>query len=257
MIRLVLLGALGRMGSEVRRLAKESGEAEIALGVDLAEPEGGQGFPVAKTIAGADARADAAISFLPPTADGETSALLDFCAASGMPAAIATSGLCAGMLAKMAEASKFAALLHSPNFSFGMNIVDGLLPGLAKTLFGAGFDIEISERHHRRKIDSPSGTAMAFAETARAALGDGVGIAHDRSHKKEPRKRREIGVVAQRGGGVFGEHSILFAAEDEVIEISHRALGRGVFAKGALMAAKFLVGKPPGMYGMRDLAGIR
>ncbi len=151
------------------------------------------------------------------------------------------------------EASEKTAVLKSANMSLGINMLMKLLKEAAPVLSGAGFDIEIVEKHHNQKIDAPSGTALALADVIRDELDDGYDYVYDRSAKREKRSRKEIGISAVRGGTIVGDHDVLFAGADEVITFSHRAYSKAVFGKGAVQAAKFLAGKPAGLYDMSDV----
>ena len=137
--------------------------------------------------------------------------------------------------------------------SVGINLLLKLLKDAAKVLAPAGYDIELVEKHHNQKVDAPSGTALALADSMNEALGQEYTYVYDRSQKREKRSTKEIGISAVRGGTIVGEHEVLFAGIDEVIEFKHTAYSRSVFGKGALEAAKFLAGKKPGMYDMSDV----
>ena len=148
------------------------------------------------------------------------------------------------------------AVLRSANMSLGVNLLLALVKEAAKTLAPNGFDIEILEKHHRRKIDAPSGTAIALADSINEAMDGAYHYRLDRSGVREKRDPKEIGIQAIRGGTIVGEHDVIFAGEDEVITFSHRAYSRAVFAKGAAEAAVFLAGKAAGMYDMKDVLGL-
>ena len=137
--------------------------------------------------------------------------------------------------------------------SVGINLLLKLLKDAAKVLAPAGYDMELVEKHHNQKVDAPSGTALALADSMNEALGQEYTYVYDRSQKREKRNTKEIGISAVRGGTIVGEHEVLFAGIDEVIEFKHTAYSRSVFGKGALEAAKFLAGKKSGMYDMRDV----
>ena len=144
-------------------------------------------------------------------------------------------------------------VLKSANMSLGVNLLLKLLKDAAKVLGNAGYDIELVERHHNQKVDAPSGTALALADSINEALGGAYHYVYDRSQVRQKRDSREIGISAVRGGTIVGEHEVIFAGTDEVIEVKHTAYSRNVFAKGAVEAAKFLKGKTPGMYDMGDV----
>jgi 4-hydroxy-tetrahydrodipicolinate reductase len=181
--------------------------------------------------------------------------LLDFCVEKGLPLVLCTTGLSETQLAKVKEASGKIAILRSANMSVGINLLMKLLKEAAAKLAPAGFDMEIVEKHHNRKIDAPSGTAIALGESMNEALDGAYHFVYDRSQRHEKRDPKEIGISAVRGGNIVGEHEIIFAGQDEVIEFKHTAYSRAIFAKGALEAAKYLAGKPAGLYDMSDVIG--
>ena len=158
-------------------------------------------------------------------------------------------------IAKVKEASTKVAILKSANMSLGINMLLKLLKEVTATLAPAGFDIEIVEKHHNQKVDAPSGTALALADSINEELDNSYKYVYDRSQVREKRSRKEIGISAVRGGTIVGDHDVIFAGPDEVITFSHRAYSKGVFAKGAIQAAKFLAGKAAGMYDMSDVIG--
>jgi len=179
--------------------------------------------------------------------------LLAYGAAAGIPMVICTTGLSGECVEKMNEASQKTGIFYSPNMSVGISVIESVIKKIAPVLNEAGFDIEIIERHHGQKKDAPSGTALILADAANAALGGGMDFVCDRSGRREKRPHGEIGLHAVRGGTIVGEHSVIFAGRDEIIELNHSARSRDVFAVGAIKAAKFMKGKPPGMYGMSDI----
>ena len=252
-MRLIVCGVLGRMGKVTQELINAAEGMSIVAGVDWDTES--VGFALYKTINDCKTEADCAISFLPPTAFDENMALLDYCAKEKLPIVICTTGLCEQVINKINEVSQQTAVLHSANMSYGINLICDVLEKVSKSLYAAGFDIEIVEKHHNGKIDSPSGTANMLANTINSSLGGKMDIVNDRSKEHKKRGQNEIGVFALRGGGICGEHSIYFASSAEVIELSHSAISRAVFANGAIKAAKFLLGKEPGLYTMKDLTG--
>ena len=156
----------------------------------------------------------------------------------------------------MGAAAEKTAILRSANMSLGVNLLMKLVQDAVRVLAGTGFDIEIVEKHHRRKKDAPSGTALALADSINTAMEDKYRYTYDRSDRSAPRDPGEIGISAVRGGTIVGEHDVIFAGTDEVITFSHTAYSRAIFAKGALSAAKFLAGKGPGLYDMADVVGL-
>ncbi len=153
----------------------------------------------------------------------------------------------------MEEISSETAVLKSANMSLGINLLMKLLQDAAKVLGTAGFDIELVERHHNQKVDAPSGTALALADAINESMDDAYEYVYDRSQVRRKREKKEIGISAVRGGTIVGDHEVIFAGADEVIEFKHTAYSKTVFGKGAVEAAKFLAGKPAGAYDMSDV----
>ena len=180
-------------------------------------------------------------------------ALLTYCEEKKMPVVLCTTGLSEEQLAKIPEAAKKTAVLKSANMSLGINLLMKLLKEATKVLAPAGYDMEIVEKHHNQKLDAPSGTALALADAIKEVAGDEYYYKYDRSQEHKKRDPKEIGISAVRGGTIVGVHDVIFAGEDEVIEFTHTAYSKSVFAKGAIEAAKFLAGKPAGMYDMTDV----
>ena len=183
-------------------------------------------------------------------------ALLDYCVEKKLPVVLCTTGLSEEQLERVAEASKKNAILKSANMSLGINLLLKLLKDAAKVLAPAGYDIEIVERHHNQKLDAPSGTALALADSVNEALDNEYHYVYDRSQVRQKRDKKEIGISAVRGGTIVGNHEVIFAGTDEVIEFTHTAYSRSVFAKGAVEAGKYLAGKEAGMYDMGDVVGL-
>ena len=196
--------------------------------------------------------ADAIIDFSSAKA---TDKLLEYSAARQIPVVLCSTGLSEEQLAKVEETSKKVAVLKSANMSLGINTLLKLVQDAAKVLATAGFDMEIVEKHHRLKVDAPSGTALALADSINEAMDNKYHYVYDRSQKREKRDDKEIGISAVRGGTIVGEHEIIFAGQDEVIEFKHTAYSKAIFGKGAVEAAKFLAGKPAGRYDMSDVIG--
>ena len=250
MTRILLHGCSGAMGQMIAKLAKDEADVQVVAGVDSRETEG-LAFPFYKSVADVKEAADVVIDFSVAEA---TDALLDACVAKKLPVVLCTTGLSEAQTAHMKEASKQIAVLKSANMSLGINLLLMLVKEITPALRDAGFDIEIVEQHHRRKVDAPSGTALALADAARDAVTDKtLSYTYDRSSGRQARDADEIGISAVRGGTIVGEHDVIFAGEDEVITLKHSAQSRAVFAKGALAAAKFLNGKQAGFYGMEDV----
>ncbi len=251
MVKVIMHGCNGKMGQTISSLIAADAEIEIVAGVD-ARDEGQNPYPVFSAISECNVEADAVIDFSVAAA---ADALLDYCVEKKVPCVLCTTGLSEAQLAKVKEASKQVAVLKSANMSLGINMLLKLLKEAAKTLAPAGFDIEIVEKHHNQKLDAPSGTALALADSVNEAMDQAYEYVYDRSQVRQKRGAKEIGISAVRGGTIVGDHDVIFAGADEVVTFSHRAYSKVVFGKGAIQAAKFLKGRPAGMYDMADVIG--
>ena len=249
MTRIIMHGCNGRMGKAIAELAAQDQDAEIVAGVDIAENDSFS-FPVYTSLEDCRAEADVIIDF---STAGAVDALLAFAAARSLPVVLCTTGLSEEQLERLFEISQKIAILRSANMSLGVNLLMKLLKDAAKVLAPAGFDMEIVEKHHKTKLDAPSGTALALADSINEAMDISYHYVYDRTDRRAMRDSAEIGISAVRGGNIVGEHDVIFAGQDEVITFRHTAYSRAVFAKGALEAAKFLAGKPAGMYNMADV----
>lgn len=249
MVRIIMHGCNGRMGQMITNLVKEEAQAQIVAGVDtfagIQNP-----YPVFEKIEMCDVEADVVIDFSNAKAiDG----LLSYCEEKKLPVVLCTTGLSEEQLARVKEVSEKSAVLKSANMSMGINLLMKLLKDAVKVLSPAGYDVEIVEKHHNQKLDAPSGTALALADSMNEAMDNEFEYVYDRSQVRKKRDKKEMGISAVRAGTIVGEHEVLFAGIDEVIEFKHTAYSRSVFGKGALEAAKFLAGKPAGMYDMSDV----
>ncbi|MCR4685869.1 MAG: 4-hydroxy-tetrahydrodipicolinate reductase [Lachnospiraceae bacterium] len=251
MTRMIMHGCNGRMGQMITKLAADDPEITIVAGVDISDTIKND-YPVFGSIAECDVEADVVVDFGAATA---IDLLLDTCVARNLPVVVCTTGLSEAQITHLNEASGKIAILRSANMSLGVNLLMKLLKDAVKTLQPAGFDVEIVEKHHRMKLDAPSGTALALADAINEAAAEPYDYVYDRSSVRQKRGAKELGISAVRGGTIVGDHDVIFAGEDEVITFSHRAYSRAVFAKGALAAAKFLAGKAPGLYDMSDVIG--
>lgn len=249
MTRVIMHGCNGKMGQTISGLIAADEEIEIVAGVD-AYDEGKNPYPVFHTIETCDVMADAVIDF---SAAAAVDSLLTYCTEKQVPCVLCTTGLSEEQLARVKEASGKVAILKSANMSLGINMLFKLLKDAAGILAPAGFDIEIVEKHHNQKVDAPSGTALALADSINEELKHSYEYVYDRSQVRQKRAPKEIGISAVRGGTIVGDHDVIFAGADEVITFSHRAYSKAVFGKGAIQAAKFLAGKPAGMYDMSDV----
>ena len=249
MVRIIMHGCNGHMGQVITGIVKEDKDAVIVAGIDLVDNRD-NGYPVFKSLKDCDVEADVVIDFASAKAED---ALIDACLEKKLPVVVCTTGLSEEQLAKIREASRKVAVLKSANMSLGVNTLLKLLQDAAKVLAPAGFDMEIVEKHHKHKLDAPSGTAIAMADSINEAMGNEYTYTYDRSGRRQERDPKEIGISAVRGGNIVGEHEVIFAGLDEVIEFKHTAYSKAVFAKGAVSAAKFLKGKGPGYYDMSDV----
>ena len=252
-IEIAVAGALGRMGQALT--AAVEADAGLALAARFGRPGGAGGAGLVSREAALGA-ADVVLDFTTPAA---SAALAGLCAARGGPAlVIGSTGFDDSQLAAIAAASGKVAIVRAANFSLGVNMLLGLVEQAARALGPEAYDVEIFEAHHRRKVDAPSGTALMLGEAA--AHGRGVPLAQVAKRARDgitgPRPAGEIGFSVLRGGGVIGEHSVTFAAEDEILTLSHSARDRSLFARGALAAARWVAGRPPGLYDMRDVLGF-
>ena len=251
MVKIIMHGCNGHMGQVISGIVEKDPDAEIVAGIDIAD-QGKNSHPVFTDIDACQVEADAIIDFSSAKA---TDKLLEYSAARQIPVVLCSTGLSQEQLAKVEETSRKVAVLKSANMSLGINTLLKLVQDAAKVLAAAGFDMEIVEKHHRLKLDAPSGTALALADSINEAMDNQYHYVYDRSQKREKRDDKEIGISAVRGGTIVGEHEIIFAGQDEVIEFKHTAYSKAIFGKGAVEAAKFLAGKPAGRYDMSDVIG--
>lgn len=248
MTRIIMCGCNGKMGRVISRLVKEDESAVIVAGVDISG-EQLEEYPVYKKITECDVEADVVIDFSSPVALND---ILSVGIAKKLPLVLCTTGYSEEELRQISEASKQVAILRSANMSLGINLLLQLVQSAARVLADANFDIELIEKHHNQKVDAPSGTALALADAINEALHKEYTYKYDRSAERVKRDRKEIGISAVRGGTIVGEHEVIFAGTDEVIELKHTAYSKAIFGKGAVAAAKFLSGKEAGMYSMQD-----
>ena len=249
MLKIIISGCNGHMGRVVEALCAADPAVETAAGFDVLGSTD-RDFPVFSSPAQFTGQADAVIDFSSPAAlDG----LLDFARTRHIPLVLATTGYTPEQVAQIGAAAQAVPIFRSANMSLGINVLLELVKK-ASGVLGKSCDIEIVERHHRRKVDAPSGTALMIADAAAQSCGHETEYAFERHSVRRPRDRKEIGISAVRGGTIVGEHEIIFAGHDEVIEIKHTAYSREIFAQGALEAAKFIAAvTAPGLYDMSCL----
>jgi 4-hydroxy-tetrahydrodipicolinate reductase len=251
MINILLVGCSGKMGQAVTRTSRYRDDMAIVAGVDAC-PGQDCPYPVYRNFQDVKENPDIIIDFSHPSA---LASILEYATEKGLPVVIATTGLSAEQKDLIVKASESIPTLLSANMSLGISLLIELAKKAAKTLHGT-FDIEIIEKHHNQKVDSPSGTALAIADAINSAISpDHMKYVYDRHSSNQKRTRDEIGLHSIRGGTITGEHTVLFAGNDEMIEIKHTALSKDMLAMGALKAASFLVGKAPGFYRMQDIFG--
>lgn len=249
MTKVIMHGCNGRMGQVITNFIASDDEIEIVAGIDASDHIK-NAYPVFQSIYDCNIAADAIIDFASAVA---VDALLDYSVQKQIPCILCSTGLSEEQLRRAEEASKKVAVFRSANMSLGINMLSKLLKEATRILSPAGFDIEIVEKHHNQKIDAPSGTALALADSINEELNKEYEYVYDRSQVRQKRSKKEIGISAVRGGSIVGEHDVIFAGEDEVITFSHTAYSRNVFAKGAIQAAKYINGKSAGLYDMRDV----
>ncbi|MFR1518079.1 MAG: 4-hydroxy-tetrahydrodipicolinate reductase [Clostridia bacterium] len=252
MTEIAINGCNGKMGQVVAETIASSfsGSARVSYGVDLVASQNGP-FPVyaSFTRIPAEAHADVMIDFSNPAA---LPGLLEYAVSRKIPVVIATTGLSGEDEQSLQNAASKIPVFWSANMSIGVCLLKELAKKAALFL-GENYDIEIVERHHNRKLDAPSGTALAIADAINAVEGDKFCYEYDRHSRRAKRKKTEIGISSVRGGNIVGDHEVIFAGQNEVIEISHKAMSRNLFADGAVKAAFFLKDKPAGFYGMDSL----
>jgi 4-hydroxy-tetrahydrodipicolinate reductase len=265
MTKVVVTGAAGRMGTQIVRLVKATEGFTLHAAVERPGGGGGDagalagigpaGVSVGEDLGAAVAGADVVIDF---TSAEASAGHAEICAARGVALVIGSTGFTAEGKARVAAAAKRIPVVLSPNMSVGVNVLFELVRQAARTL-GDAYDVEIVEIHHKRKRDAPSGTAVKLGEVAAAALGrdPADALAYTRHGILGERPPWQIGVQTLRGGDVVGEHTVFFAGQGERLELTHRATSREQFARGALRAAAWVVGRPPGLYDMLDVLGLR
>jgi 4-hydroxy-tetrahydrodipicolinate reductase len=268
--RVIIVGAGGRMGLALTRglLRKSVPGLRLAGAVDLwdcplrgqdaglAAGAGEAGVPIGTDLAALAGQADVVVDFSGPRG---TAGNAPRCADWGLPMVVGTTGLDAEGTAALSAAARKVAVVHAPNMSLGINLLLALTRQAAEVLRGRGYDVEILERHHRHKKDAPSGTALALGREAAGGMGWSLPDVERHGREgisKTDRPEKEIGFHAIRGGDFVGDHTVLFATEGECIELSHRATHRDTLARGALLAAAWVPGRPAGLYSMRDVLGL-
>lgn len=249
MIRVILNGCNGKMGRVLVRMLEAQKDMEIVAGIDRETDRYENSFPVYADIFSCSEKGDVLIDFSHPSTISNT---LNYCQKSNVPIVTATTGLSGKDTAHFLEASKSIPIFQSSNMSLGISIVIDIAAQAAKTL-GDSFDIEIIEKHHNKKVDSPSGTAFMIADGINKTFEHRKEYIYGRHGNEDVRSENQIGIHAVRGGTIFGEHTVIFAGSDEIIEIKHTALSKDIFAAGAINAARFIIQQKSGYYNMHDL----
>ncbi|MFA9461669.1 4-hydroxy-tetrahydrodipicolinate reductase [Thiohalorhabdus methylotrophus] len=267
MTRIVITGATGRMGRTLLQAVDGDGQAELAGAVDRPGGEavgrdagelagtGPLGVAVGDDLAGVLPGGDAVIDFTLPEA---TAVYAEQCAGAGVPLVVGTTGFDEAQQGRLNAAAERVPVLVAPNMSIGVNLTFKVLDMVARAL-GDDYDVEVIEAHHRNKVDAPSGTALRMGEVVADALGRDLAedAIYGRQGRTGVRDQKTIGFETIRAGDIVGEHTVLFAGAGERVEIGHKASSRMTFASGAVRAAKWVTGQPPGRYDMQDLLGLR
>ncbi|MEA4932674.1 MAG: 4-hydroxy-tetrahydrodipicolinate reductase [Lawsonibacter sp.] len=249
MLKIIISGCNGHMGRVVESLCAADPQVAVIAGFDVLGSTD-RAFPVHSSPTQFKGKADAVIDFSSPAA---LDSLLSFARATKIPLILATTGYTPEQVAQVGAAALEVPIFRSANMSLGINVLLELVKK-ASSILGNSYDIEIVERHHSRKVDAPSGTALMIADAASSACGHETEYVFERHNVRHPREKKEIGISAVRGGTIVGEHEIIFAGHDEIMEIKHTALSREIFAQGAVEAAKFMaMVKEPGLYDMSHL----
>ena len=250
MVKMIMHGCNGAMGQVISKIVEEDENITIAAGIDVNDTIQNS-YPVFPSLEACTVEADVIVDFASAKA---VNGLLSYCSEKRIPVVVCTTGLSEEQIQLVEETSRQVAVLRSANMSLGINLLLKLKEA-AEVLAESGFDIEILEKHHNKKVDAPSGTALALADSINEAMDNHYHYQYDRSQTREKRQKDEIGIQAIRGGSIVGEHDVIFAGQDEVITFQHTAYSKAIFAKGAVSAAKFLAGKEPRLYTMADVIG--
>lgn len=249
MTDIIMVGCNGRMGQMITGIAAEDPDIQIVAGIDPFD-DGHNTYPVFAKIEDCDVKADAIIDFSSAKA---VDATLAYAVKTQTPIVECSTGLSEEQIDNLKACSEKVAVLKSANMSLGINLLMKLLKEAAQKLCVEGFDVEIVEQHHKHKLDAPSGTALALADSVNEAMDGQFEYIYDRSQVRRERDRKELGISAVRGGSIVGDHEVIFAGQDEVITFKHTAYSRAVFAKGSVAAAKYLKGRGAGLYDMSDV----
>ena len=248
MTNIILSGCNGKMGQVIARLLSEDNSARVIFGYDI-NKEMKNSFPVFSDFGETELGGDVVIDFSHPSS---FSSVTKYCRETKTPLVMTTTGLSDEQKDELLSLSKEVAVFFSANMSIGVNLLVNLVKK-ATAILGDAFDIEIIEKHHNLKIDAPSGTALMIADEISSVTQYSPEYVYDRHSVRKKRTSHEIGIHAVRGGTIVGEHDVIFAGNDEIIEIKHTATSKEIFATGSIRAAKFIKDAKPGMYNMSNL----
>ncbi len=251
MTRIIMHGCNGKMGHTISNLVAAHQACSIVAGIDP-NTESTYSYPVFTSLDACNVEADVIIDF---SIAGAVEGLLEAAIDKKLPVVVCTTGLSQEQIDIVHRAADHIPVLFSANMSLGINLLISLVQKATSILSPAGFDIEIVEKHHNQKVDAPSGTALYIADSINETLNNEFDYKYDRSKDRIKRPKKEIGIHAVRGGSIVGEHQVIFAGQDEVIEINHMANSKDVFAVGSINAALFLAGKESGLYNMGHVIG--
>jgi len=250
MLNILLSGCYGRLGRTIVEYTESRDDAEIVAGIDHGSTKTPMPFPVFESPASLGGiHPDVVIDCSHPSL---LQSLLELCLRENLPAVLATTGYGEAEYDMIEQAARKIPVFQSGNMSLGIFLLKQLARQAAQVL-GESFDIEITEAHHGQKIDAPSGTAYILGEAVNDGLLAPRPYSYERQSRREARPKEEIGMHSVRGGTISGEHTVLFAGFDEVVELTHRAYSKKIFAAGCVSAARFLAGRPAGRYGMEDM----
>ncbi|PAB59460.1 4-hydroxy-tetrahydrodipicolinate reductase [Anaeromicrobium sediminis] len=248
MIKVIVHGCCGKMGQVLVNMLESNPNTQVVAGIDKFCSNHKYDFPVFEKASDCNVDAQVVIDF---SHYSLVSPLLDFCKSSKLPLVLCTTGLSQDLEKEMVAASKEVAIFKSGNMSLGINLLIDLVKKATAIL--SDFDVEIIEKHHNKKVDSPSGTAFMIANAIKDSHKDEKELIYGRYGNNTKRESKEIGIHAVRGGTIVGEHTAIYAGEDEIIEIKHAASSKKVFAQGSIKAALYIANKEPGLYNMDDL----
>ncbi|WP_055667590.1 4-hydroxy-tetrahydrodipicolinate reductase [Desnuesiella massiliensis] len=251
MVKVILNGCNGKMGRVVQQCAKNGEKLKIVAGIDK-NYETSSTFPIFNSIKECSLDADVILDFSRSEAlDG----LMEYALKHNKAVVLCTTGYNENQLQYISECSKKLPLFRSANMSIGINLISSILKSITPVLF-ENYDIEIIEKHHNQKVDSPSGTALLLANAIKSSIKEETEFVYGREGNAK-REHKDIGIHAVRGGNIVGDHEVIFAGAGEVIEITHKAISREVFALGALKACEFMANKPAGLYSMNDVLNLK